>query len=577
MPDSRAEAIRILQNILNRTGNTTRAEVEAALGGLVADSSFERPLHTRTGQMERLAAIDPEAAVRYGTRSTEANARARTARFSAQGQEARAEQEHQRNLQERNKTAQIRARTKQIETQNAGKIEEIEATRLKNAESASARLTQVAEEYNARTNYAVAASGARAAGQQSVILTRHSTAMEMEEAKLQADLRREDARVQGRKDVATHREELRAARSGGRGSGNNGSFMGRFFGGRLGNVTGSGLYAAGAISNELGTAGGKDAANMASVARGFGGLATGLELLTIAGAGTAAAIGGTVFAVTAAGVAMKKYNDILEKNAGLARSTGLYELGESPGAMGLGDVSMLAAGEYFPGLTAESAARFKGLGQEDRDRYGMMASAIMGQSPDFMGAESSWQLAQILEQQSFIARRGDPSALRRTSSMVRQASGAHQQAGNLFFSAMLRGDTRSAMEVMNMAQGDIGLGLRTGGSLDFGTEAGQQFEDYMMREYKQRTGREMHRRSLYDLSDQTEGLGGPRWIERQFRDIAGINPLELFQQREAYSIYGGDQAGSELIQRLDVLIEEQRGVRQAILQRTAGSVPSGVQ
>ena len=92
---------------------------------------------------------------------------------------------------------------------------------------------------------------------------------------------------------------------------------------------------------------------------------------------------GTVMAVTAASIGLQKFNSLLEQNAGLARTSGLYALGARPGALGIDTVSTLAAGEYFPGMGPESVSRFRGLTMEQQGQYGQIASTLLGQKSDF--------------------------------------------------------------------------------------------------------------------------------------------------------------------------------------------------
>ena len=189
----------------------------------------------------------------------------------------------------RARTAQIRAKTDQLGLDNQYKLEQVEAKRQAAEQGEANRLNRLLQSNESRAGSAIDINNAQtqnrllitnASGQvqSGLVAERHQNAMEI------SGQRRDDqiAVIQARQAART---EVGGNRGGG---GIGGGGAQRFMGGRMGNIGGSLLYAQGAMANELGTGGGKTAANMASVSRGLGSVATGVELLGLASGGARA-------------------------------------------------------------------------------------------------------------------------------------------------------------------------------------------------------------------------------------------------------------------------------------------------
>ena len=78
--------------------------------------------------------------------------------------------------------------------------------------------------------------------------------------------------------------------------------------------------------------------------------------------------------------------------------------------------------------------------------------------------------------------------------------------------AMLRGDTGTAMGLMNRSVGEYGMGMYTSGTTDFSTASGQQMVDFMERQYKMRTGQELNAQAMYQMGDTSSRSNWAYWI-----------------------------------------------------------------
>ena len=569
MADGITDLINLVNDLLASNRTITKEEMRTATARAVQEQ-YQNPASTRRGVTERAANVDPVGVMGFQTRQTEANARARTAQAREGTQEAKAEQERQKNLRQRNITATTRAKTQQIETENEQKRDTIEKQMLSNAQAEQLRLNRIMQGESAKAQGRMDVNDAAAANRIGVMQTGNVMDNQLLQQRHINRLNEIEVNKDARLEIL---QAQQAGRTGGGGSG--GNFMGRFLGGRMGNVGGSLLYAQGAMANELGTGGGKMAANMASVSRGLGSMSTAVELLGMASGGTTLLVMGTVMALIGAGVGLQKFNEALEKSRGLTQTTGLYALGEKPTAMGLGSVSQLSSGEMFAGVGAESVSRFQDTGWNQQGQYGMLASSLFALDSDFAGAESSMELAQRIEQAAFIARTtGHMGPLQQLTGQMVSARGANPVAGSEMAAYIMRGNMQAAMGVANRPIGNMGLGLNTGVSFDFSTPAGEQMTDFLERQYKMNTGEELASQAMYDHARRMGSITAPGWWESTKRDLTGINPAEIFMQKEAYSLYGGTHGTPEFLDYLERIANAAESLEAQSAQRTAQGAPS---
>ena len=309
-------------------------------------------------------------------------------------------------------------------------------------------------------------------------------------------------------------------------------------GGRMGQIGGSALYATGAGLNEIGQAGGKDAANFASVARGVGGLAMAAELLGNASTGAQFAILGVSAALIGGAIMAEKYTRELERVTTLEHIYGVTELGGTTGTKGLSQQTAMSSKDMTAlRIMPKFSQEFEQLSLNEKLFYGMIASTIEGISPDAIGQgeQEAYAVAQYAYQQSQLYQQGHNKDFEKNIIdpflSISGVSGSQQHRGELK-AAFVSDDPSQMLDVLFRPYEQGGFDFR-GDKLftDRSTKTGKMFsQDFISQLHLAETGQELGIAD-YDAHLTEAGAGQAKTWDRLTRDLGWINPAH---QEEAY-------------------------------------------